>query len=297
MDFITAQKELSARLGRDYTDSGQADNNKRWLNLAYKDIASYYDWTWLKTTEMVVLATDLTTGTVSVSASSDTITFSSAPTTSQTNRYIQFSTSDEWYKITAHTAGVATATISPAYRQTSNLSSGTFTVRTLYYSLSSAASHIHNVMLADTKKYIEIVSADKIDRNDPFYDDTGSPDAIYNWGLDSSGCLVFSPYPWPDSKYILYFKTTKAITELSGNTDTPLFPDRFDSVWVDRALMYAYEGSDDNRYAIVEKRSEKRINELKGRDDPGSGKRSVIEAVDEGVGVVGHIPYPDVIEE
>ena len=41
MDFLTAQKELAAQLGLDYTQTDTAVLLKRWLNFSYQDIVGY----------------------------------------------------------------------------------------------------------------------------------------------------------------------------------------------------------------------------------------------------------------
>jgi len=292
MQFITAQQELAAQLGEDYTNSDTATMLKRWLNLSYKDIAGFWRWSWLKDRESVSTEVDYTTGTVSVTASSTLLTFSGSITASQENRYIQFSSANDWYKITTHTAGDNNALITPAYIQTSNLTSGTFTIRTFYYSTSSSVDYIVSAKEAINPRPIAIMSPDILDNYHPFTDSQGTPQAIIIWGQDSSGNWQFTPHPMPDAKILIELRTVKKITELSDSTDEPLFPTRFDSIWLDGAKAYGHEFLDDDRSSSVFKRFYLKLDNMKSQDEVGLSKFRVLKPVDRPSGRRSTIPYP-----
>lgn len=280
MDFLTAQKELGAQLGLDYTQTDTAVLLKRWLNLSYQDIVGDYTWSWLKSREAIAMATDYTTGTVDITAGSTTITFSTAPTASQANRYVQFSSANDWYKITDHTAASTTATISPAYTQTSALSDGTLTIRTFYYSLSSACEYVISVKEAINYRALKVITAQKFDEGAPFSTTTGTPTTIVLWGQDSSGYWQFTPYPWPDDVLLLEFRTIKKITELSETTDEPLFPPRFESPWLYGAKCYGYDFLDDDRAIDAFIKFESKIKKMRTRDTVGLNKMHVLQSID-----------------
>ena len=293
LQLSDARSELAAQLGLNQTKSSTKTLLDRWLNFAYQDIAGAYPWSWIENTDRVAMEVDLTTGTVDATAGSTTITFSSAPTASQVNRYIQFSSANDWYKITAHTAASATATIDPAYVQSSNLSAGTFTIRTFFYSLASTVESAYSAKQAISNVPISIITAHTYDRNLAFPEDTGDPKVIYMWGRDSSEQWQFSPFPWPSSAMIIEFKTITTVTDLSNDTDKPLFPTRFNTVWLRGAKAYGYEFLDDDRSTRAFNRFEDRIDEMKKLDNVGLTRNYILEAVDEGRNDLrSTIPFP-----
>jgi len=293
MQFSTARAEVAAQLSLDQTQSDTTTLINRWLNLSQLDIASAWNWTWLKDRDVITTELDLATGTVDATAASATITFSSAPAASQTDRFIQFSSADDWYKITAHTAGVATATISPVYAQTSNLTAGTFTVRTFFYSLATTTEYVYTARTSQNPAYLPVISASLVDQYAPFWTDTGSPKKIILWGKDSSGNVQFSPFPWPDEILLIEFRVYKKPSDLSADSDTPLFPTRFDSMWIDGALAYGYRYLNDDRADKTRRDFLLKVDNLKDRDNPGLTSNRILKSIDEG-SHQGHpfIPFP-----
>lgn len=292
MDFLTTQKEVAAQLGLDYINSDTAVLLKRWINYAYQDIVGYHTWEWLNSREAVVMAVDYTTGTVSATASGATITFSGTIAATQAGRYIQFSSADDWYLITAHIAGTATATISPAYIQTTNLTAGTFIIRTLYYSLSASAEYVYTAKQAITPTYLQMIDARTYDIRAPFPTDTGDPTTLIFWGQDSSGNWQFTPKPYPDTPIILEFRIKKRATGLTSDTETFIFPTRFDSVLITGALRYGYRFLDDNRETKQEKMFFALLDDFIKKDSPALAKHQVLNSVDGGNGNGGLIPFP-----
>src|SRR6185369_8156270 len=140
--FLQLQQELGAQVGLDQTVSSQETLLKRWINNAQQTILRAYEWPFLRSPTPLVIqtVTDITTGTVATTAASTTITFSSAPSVSVAGRFIQTSSSNDWYKITAHTAATTTATLEIAAIYTA--AAATYTVRKFYYSTSSSVDRI-----------------------------------------------------------------------------------------------------------------------------------------------------------
>lgn len=290
LSFLTAQQEVAGQLGLDYTDTNTLTRLKRWINLAYKDISGYCTWNWLRDRESVTMEVDITTGTVSVAAAGTTITFSSAPAATQAGKYIQFEGSDDWYKITAHTAAAATATISPGYIQTDALVAGTYIMRKMYYSLSSSVEYVESCRQATTNQKVEVVNARDYDDLGFPTDTASSVSAIVFWGADSSGNYTFTPFPIPSAVHLLEFRIIKAITELSGNTDTGIFPARFDAILLNRAKMYGFEFLNDNTmYTLKYNETQKQMEEMKKKDRVGKEELPVLNAVDSGRGNGGGI--------
>jgi hypothetical protein len=287
MNFLVAQQEVAAMLGLDNTDTNQNTLIKRWINFSYKIIGNWYPWSWLNSREQVVMETDYTTGTVSVAVAGTTATFSAVIATSQTNKFIQFSSAEDWYKITAHTAGTATATLETAYVQTTALVAGTYIIRKFYYSLSSAVDRVVDCMQALSPVKVEIVDVNKYDSMKPFSDDPGDTRAIILYGQDSSGNWTFIPYPFPSQPLILEFKTIKKVTELSSDSESFIFPARFDSILVEGACYYGYKFNSNDLYKDTYKIFYDALERERTNDNVGLSGDRVLQACDERVPMTG----------
>lgn len=281
MDFLTAQKEVAEALGLDLTNTNTATKVKRWLNLSYQNIIGNYNWSWLKDYTTVTLEVDYTTGTASVTSGGATVTFSSTIAASQIGRFIQFSSNKTWYKITAHTAGTTTATISPVYAETSDFSAGTYIIRTVYYSLPSTVEHVYGARQTTFPLALEIMDRTRYNQFVWWSNLQGATRAIVPHGLDSSGNWLFTPYPFPDSPYVIEFFILKRISDLSTDSESPIFPKRFDSIWIEGALSYGYRFLDDSRYADSFKVFYKTVEDMYSKDDPMQNHLWVIKPYDQ----------------
>lgn len=89
---------------------------KRDINAIYlHEVAPFKRWNWLLGHTSIEHKAVLADGTVTVTPDSQTITFSTAPQVSKKNYLFKVNDFNEIYRITAHTAGQTTATISSAY--------------------------------------------------------------------------------------------------------------------------------------------------------------------------------------
>jgi len=283
MQFSVMQSELSDRLGAyDNTISADLTKLKRWLNMGYQYICGKHNWPFLTDYEIIQTVTDITTGTVSISASDTALTFSSAPSVSVANRYIQLSTSDDWYKITAHTASSTSATISPAYVGTSALSGGTYKVRKLLYATTTPFASYLDIKKTVNPGRLESISRREGDFFLPLYMEAGTPWDYIMGPLDSSANLQFSLVSPPDSIINLLVRGVKAITELSSDSDVPLFPARWHDAVVDVGAHYGFTGLDDTRSKLELERAELKIADMERVYDPDLGRHRVMASVDAG---------------
>lgn len=283
MDFLTMQTEISDRVGAyDSTVSADLTKIKRWLNMAQQYICGKQNWPFMVDYEIVQTVADITTGTVSISAADTALTFSSAPTVSVANRYIQFSSSDDWYKITAHTASSTSATISPSYGQTDNLSAGTYTVRKLLYATTTPMSSY-----LDIKKTVNPGRLESLNRREgefflPLYMDASDPLEYIMGPLDSSGYLQFSLAPSPSTAINLLVRGVKTLSDMSADGDTSIIPSRWHNAVVDIASWYAFASLDDTRAADFLTAGEIGINDMARVYSPDLGRHRVMRSVDGG---------------
>ena len=281
MQFSNAQAEVAAQLGLDITNTQTSTEVSRWLNLAYQDIVGKYDWSWLKSYTTITMQLDYTTGTVSAVTGSPTLTFSQVIPTSQTNRSIQFSGNLTWYTITAHTAGTATATISPVYAPTTNYTSGTFIIRTINYSLPNVVEYVYGGRSTVFPWSLEIVDRTRYNQFAWWSNLVGQVRGIVMDRQDASGNWVFTPYPYPSDTYVLEIYYITKVTDLANATDAPLFPSRFTSLWLDGALAYGYRFLDDQRYGPAYTSFLSKVADLFDRDNPAQNQMWVIRPCDD----------------
>lgn len=97
------------------TDTTTINRIKRDINIAYEDVVAKGNWWWNRSLTTLQLPAKITTGTVSATSGSTSITFSSAPAASVANYKIIFSGHAEVYTISAHTAAATAATLNIAF--------------------------------------------------------------------------------------------------------------------------------------------------------------------------------------
>lgn len=240
--FLTLQQELAAQLRLDLNNSDFATLIKRWINLADDEIYSRNDWYWAFDRELVQTVIDKTAGTVAVSAGGTTVTGTSTAfsTTLDVGKFIQFSSSNDWYKVTA-VASTTSLTIEKAYVGTTALSGGTYKLRQVFYSLSSSVEKVLDVRQMVTPAKIELVHYRTLDRLRPHQSSTGNPGIYAIWGYDSSNNWTFSLDPIPDSVMNLEVRFKKKRTDMSADSDNPSTPEKWKNVVLDGALFRGYE--------------------------------------------------------
>lgn len=280
MNFLTMQQELGDRLRYDQSVSSDATRLKRWLNMAQQYICGKKLWPFMLAEEIIQTVTDITTGTVSINSSDTALTFSSAPTVSVANRYIQLETSNDWYKITSHTASSTSATISPAYVGTSNLTAGTYTVRKLLYSTSTPLTQIIDMKQLVTP--IRIISQSPLvaDFFLPLYYSAGNPDYYAMSSPDSTGKVQFSFLLSPDSVMNIMVRGVQNLTDMSADADTSIIPTPWHDAIINIAAFYGFQGLDDTRANIELQVGEGRINDMARVFAHDLGRHRIMQSVD-----------------
>lgn len=265
MDFTSLKTRVAEETGLDTTTD--ATKLGVWVNEAYRFLAGMREWPWLLTSSVIQTVADTTNLTATVTAGATSVTLSSTVTpTLALNYYIQFSATDDWYLITAHTAATATLTISPAYNQSTNLTSGTCTIRRVFYSVDTDVDRIIDMRQTISDRELTYVDARTFDRQLPDPKATGTPYVYTMLGLDSSRIPRINFYPIPSAKTNILYRYYKKITDLSGSTDTPLIPDKFHPAIVFTALaMFGHPYIDDTRMQSAERRAKALVGEMVGQ--------------------------------
>ena len=238
MNFLTQQQEVASQLRLDLTQSDIATIIKRWLNQAQQEIWAEADWYFALDRQIVQTVADITTGTVSISAGGTTVTGSSTTfSASDVSKFIQFSSSADWYKITA-VASDTSLTIEAAYTQTTALSAGTYTIRKFFYSVDSTVDKILSARQAISPLFLDVVHFRDFDIFRPDPTSTGNPNLMFVYGLDSSNNIQFTVYPWPDAIINIEVRYKKVATDLSADGDVSLIPAKWHSTAMLDGALY-----------------------------------------------------------
>jgi len=253
MIFSTQQAEVASHVRLGTSDTNLATLIKRWLNQAGKEIWARADWNFSLDRQVVQTVADKTDGTVSVSSGGQTVTGSSTAFTSlDVGKFIQFESTHDWYKITA-VASTTSLTIESPYTDTSALSAGDYTIRKFFYSMGSTCEKILTARQSISPSFLHVCHFREMDIFRPDPTTTGSPIVMAVFGLDSSNNIQFTPWPWPDAVENLEIRFKKNYVDLSADSDVSLIPEKWHAtVMIDGAISRAY------RYAAADEAGFKR---------------------------------------
>lgn len=249
--------------------------------MAQQEIGGEWDWPFLRRLDILQTVADITTGTVSINAADTALTFSSAPAASVQNRFIQFSATDDWYQITSHTAASTSATIDPAYNQTSNLSGGTYIVRKVYYGLDSTLSGVISVMISESPRRLISLSPMNASNLLPFLGSTGIPSYYHlDVSASSTGLPQIAFYPTPAAAYNIYVASKTQMTNMSASTNTSIIPVQYHGLVINKAAMFAFQKLDDTRYQLEKREYDEGIEKMKSVYRQDIGRHRVMRSVD-----------------
>lgn len=293
--FLVLQQELAAQLGLDQTQAAQATLLKRWINNSQQTILRAFEWPFLRSPTPLVIQTvlDYTTGTVATVAGSTSVTFSGTIATSKTGQYIQTGDSKDWYKITAHTAGTASASLEIG--TINNNTAATFTIRKFYYSTSTAVDRIIQVfqdvlpyqLLETTPEYFQSFN--------PGFLSSGTARIYCMAGVDATGAPQFRLWPNPDSVINLRIDYLTAATDMAADADVPIIPAKWHTTTLlEGAKAQGYSFLDDNRYGGSVQLMNALIEEMKTEYANSLHRHRVMTAADNQPvgGNLGYMPLP-----
>jgi len=207
LTFTDLQTEVFDHTGLDSSDTGNQTRVQRWLNYVQQDICARWPWNFLRSRESIVTVIDKTAGTVTVNAGATSVVGSgTAFAAADIGNYIQFSTANDWYKIT--NVASQTLTLEIAYAQTTNLVAGTYTVRKFFYSLSSACDRICDIKNWNTPLKLDEMFPRDVDFVQPNPQSSNTSFGFIPYGYDSSNNVQIIPYPFPSDARLFEIKTS-----------------------------------------------------------------------------------------
>jgi hypothetical protein len=294
MNFLELKTRVAEETGLDLS----TDDTKigEWVNQTYQFITGSFNWPWLVKQGAIQTSADITNLTASVNAGATAVTLSSGPTYSVSEYYmIRFdATSEDWYSITAHTAASTSLTINVPYVSSSNLVSGACTIRKIMYALPSDLDRIITVRNQIDNTEVRPINVRTFDRIIPDPTSSGNPFHYQMLGLDSSNLWTLGFYPTPDAIINLQLRYYRKMTALSGASDTPLIPDKFQAAIVFGALaLFGHSYIDDTRVNEAGARFKMVLNEMADNYSPQPNNVTVVQPWDtRGVGSVGDLRFP-----
>lgn len=302
--FLILQQEVAAQAGLDQTVSSQATLLKRWLNNAQQMILRSFEWPFLRSPTPLAIQTvpDYTTGTVATTAGSTSVTFSTTPkdvngsNVSVSGRFIQTSSSTDWYRITAHTSGTTTATLEIG--ATTTATAATLTIRKMFYSTSTSVDRIIQVWQDILPYQLIETTPEYFQSYNPGYLGTGTPRFYCTAGLDSSagsGTPQFRLWPNPDAVLNLRIDYLLTATDMSADADISIIPAKWHTtVLVEGAKAQAFNFLDDTRYRDSYAAFKEGIEEMKQEYEIGLSRHRVTTAADNQPvgGGLGYMPLP-----
>lgn len=269
MTFLECRQRVAEALGLAETDTTSDANAtiqaklKAWINQRYLYICGLESWVWLIKNSIIQTTTEITTGTVTATLGSTTITFTNAPAVSVTNWFIQFSDSDDWYEISAHTAAQTGATLANAYLGTTS-STLTYKLRKVHYTLPSDTGKILDLRQTRQDIKLKYIPVRQLDRFIPDRTSTGNPKYYSVVGVDSSGLYRVEFYPVPNVAMNINTRYYKVVTALSADADVPLIPTAFQDVLVWDVLgTYGYNFLDDTRISEAKAEANRILDDMR----------------------------------
>lgn len=238
--LLAINTEVGDRLNLDMTITANRTRAVRWANLIQNDIASRYQWPWLMTNTFVQTVADYTTGTITGSAGSTSLTGSGTTWTSSnpnmTNAYIQPANDTNWYQVST-VGGATSITLSTALTQA--VSAGTYILRTTYYDLPANCWKVFDVRQTNTPRKLTRLGIYTLDYYQPDINTTSQPTGYFLFGEDPAISASASKqtqigfFPCPDAKYNIQVRYFLNLTDLSSDTDIPLIPVAYTNVLID----------------------------------------------------------------
>jgi len=253
--YLEMQQEVAQMCKMTLDDATQLAQIKRWLNISQEDINSRATWPWLESREIVQTVADKSDGTVSIAAGGTTVTgLGTDFAATDVGSYIQFSNSDDWYKILTVASDVSLVIEKP-YVGTSALSAGTYTIRKVYYSLSANVDKVLTIRQSTTPIKLSTFNYRMFDLYIPDVTATGSPEACVMFGMDSSRNWQFFLHPIPDEVLNLEIRTRLRTTDMVADEGYSNIPAK----WAKTVLIAGaiWRGMEFNRASREDIRADK----------------------------------------
>lgn len=248
--FLNMQDEVLGFLGESTSDT--RTRVKRFLNRAASDFHYRYPWHWRRAVGFVSTVAPYTTGTVTLTNGSTTVTGSGATfTTAMVGRKIALTYGSPWYTISAFVS-TTEVTLDRAYVEDTT-SGATYVIYQDLYALSSAADSLLAQEVVCHKAGGEVLgrlTRTEVENAWAFPSGAGVPSYFHLHGVNSSGYLqIRVGREVPSTAFSIRYGYLSAYTEMSADGDLCVVPERFRHIIIHGALREAYKLYNDDSLA------------------------------------------------
>lgn len=271
--FSDLYTDLLQRMRLNTSVAGSIEQAKRYVNIALHDIHLGFDYKlpWCEDSSIIRTKTPYTTGTISTSLGSATLTGSGTAwntansygetNTKLTGKFI-FEGEAEVYKVNAVTNDTS-ITLTQSYSGEAALSGATYTYFEDQYALHSSFLRPIDFQMFSPALGIQLISRAEFRRRFPIVQTSGRPRVAclidtYASSTNQSPLRLVQFYPYPDKVYLIpySFVTSRiavsssgsTLTSMSADTDVPTMPLRYRHAIVYHAMYHWYrDRKDDGR--------------------------------------------------
>lgn len=298
--FSTLYTELGDRLSLDSTVSAYATRLKRWINLAQSDLQGRREWSFLQEREMIQTVAQKTAGTVTATTASTTVTGASTAFAATDKRsFIQIQGDTNWYEVTAVSSQVLT--ISPAFAGTTG-SSLTYTLRQVYYDLTSDVNRIVDVRQTSTPLKLINLGVWTLDLYQPDIQNVSPPTGYIlfrqnpDTAVTSAKVRQIAFFPVADAAYNIEVRYYKILADLSGDTDICAIPSVYIPVLLDGAEWYGSKFLNDEKEPMLKQQYEYGIQKMIEQENSLGDYLPVLASMDS-QNASRFLPFPTTFEQ
>lgn len=296
-DIIT---DVAQKASIDTQNQVNMNNLIRWVNNTLDDVCQAYPWPWLHERYVFPSVVDITgtVGSVSVDCTngSNVVTGTGTSfTAAYVGRFIQFSSSNDWYKITA-VSSTTSLTIETEYAPATEASMD-FRVRKVNYDLPTDMTRIIDIRQSRTPAKLVSVDVRTFDMFSPLTTSVGNPRAYYVWAYNNPSSLTGQNYavtlfPVPDQAMIFEVRYIKRPPQLSAGTDIPAIPQIFADILVTGTLVHAYQWQNSPNTGGQKQQFKDALKDLIGKMPQTEDNVDIIQACDTVPGPMQIVPFP-----
>lgn len=294
--LLTLVTEVGDRLNLDATVAANKTRLIRWANFIQNDMASRYPYGWLMTNGFIQTVTDYTTGTITGSAGSTSITGSgTAWTSAYLNAYLQPANDTNWYEVSAvgSTTGLTlTKGLAAA------VTAGTYTLRTTYYDLPTNCFKVFDVRQTNTPLKLTSLGIYTLDQYQPDINTTSNPTGYFLFGEDplvaatAAKQTLIGFFPCPDAIYNIQIRYFLNLTDLAADGDIPLIPVPYTNVLLDGMEWLGNKFINDPHEVVCKQGYELGIDKMIESENRNNDYFPILQSSDAQTNATRFLPFP-----
>ena len=238
-NYGTIQTAVFNKIGID--DEDVNDVVEQAMNDIMEEICESHNFSWLYGDTSFITTAPYSTGTVTATAGSTTITGSGTTfTAGMAGRKITLE--NAFYEISAFVS-TTELTLSTDYAGAGGAGL-TYKIYQNEYSLSSDAEDVLSMYQENNPQRLAQEEASLMDTHYPQRNSYGYPSVYSIVGHDSNGYMKVEVYPIPNQARNIYYRMKKRVTVLSADSDEPIIPLRYRYVLFRGAVYEAADSLD-----------------------------------------------------